>query len=142
MPQNYLVQSFTKGFIDNLIQMSVDGHLKFFNETPGRIVFPFCAHFFHILNAAKDLEKQFKLTYLTASEVTRESHKLSYATTSHKSEILQTTFFEEQERYITSSRKALLNYSSGLLLTKKEVEYILDEIGNVSEIRYIVLSQK
>ena len=25
---------------------------------------------------------------------------------------------------------------------KKEVEYILDEIGNLSEIRYIVLSQK
>ena len=60
----------------------------------------------------------------------------------HKNEIAQTDFFIEQERCITCTRKAITDYSSGLLLTKSKALNILNDIADVESIRYIVLSQK
>ena len=113
----------------------------------GRIVFPFCAHFFHILNAKQSIASHFHLTYLTVDdltldEVNRDKHKLSYSTNCHRQEIGQTKFFEEQEVYITCTRKAIFDYSSGLLLTKNKPVANLENIADVEKIRYIVLSQK
>ena len=147
MPNNYLVKRFSIRFIEILMQISKEGLLQYFDKKPGRIVFPFCAHFFHMLNAKESIASHFHLTYLTVDdltldEVNREKHKLSYSTNCHKDEIGQTKFFEEQEVYITCTRKAIIDYSSGLLLTKNKVVDILKNIADVEKIRYIVLSQK
>jgi len=122
--------------------MSKVGLLQCFDTKPGRIVFPFCAHFFHILNAKQSISDNFSLTYLSKDEISRETHKLAYSTNLHKDEIAQTDFLIEQERYITCTRKAIIDYSSGLLLTKTKVLSILADIPDVESIRYIVLSQK
>ena len=58
--------------------MSKDGLLQFFDKKPGHIVFPFCAHFFHILNAKESISANFNVTYLTQDEISRETHKLVY----------------------------------------------------------------
>ena len=98
--------------------------------------------FFHILNAKESISANFNVTYLTQDEISRETHKLAYTTNLHKNKIAQTEFSIEQERYITCTRKAITDYSSGLLLTKSKVLNILKDIADVESIRYIVLSQK
>ena len=92
MPSNYLVKSFSVRFIDNLVQMSKDGLLQYFGTKPGRIIFPFCAHFFHILNAKQAISDNFSLTYLSKDNINRDTHKLAFSTNLHKDEIAQTEF--------------------------------------------------
>ena len=120
MPTNYLVKSFSKRFIENLVQLSEDGHLKDFDDNrPRRILFPFCAHFFHILHAEDSVKSQFDFSYLTSDQVNRDTHKLSYSTNIHKTEIHQTDFLKNRIDIL------LADYSPGLMLTKGMVEIIL-----------------
>ena len=48
--------------------------------------------------------------------------------------------FKEEDHHITTSRKELINHHSGCLIAKRDVEEILEPLGEVKDIRYILLT--
>ena len=142
MPENYLIDRFPVTLANNLIALSREGRLHSFGTKVGTIYIPFCAHFFHMFHSSNAMKNEFDISYIRHHEISRENHKLAYVTKENMHRIGQNEFYCEQEKYITSTRKNIIGYSSGLLMDAEKLNIILEELEPITEIRYIVLKQK
>ena len=95
-----------------------------------------------MVNCNKELQKCFKITYLKQSNVTVHNHKLSYSTSYHNDYNAINKCLDEEKRHITNSKREILNYDIGFLMTKETCKAILSEISDINEVRYIVLTNK
>ena len=108
----------------------------------GKIYLPFNAHFFLMVNCNEKITSYFDITYLKETELSYNNHKLSYSTSLKNDPNVIKKNLEEQSRNITTSKKEILNFDIGLLMTRKTCERLLSNLDDVEKIRYIVLISK
>ena len=49
---------------------------------------------------------------------------------------------EQENRHLKTTKKAILNFDIGLVMTKQTCTNLLKDLGDVTEIRYIILTNK
>ena len=141
MPHNYIVSRFGSQFFNQLVELVKNKILQPLGEIGGKIYLPFNPHFFIYLNSDTSIKKLFDISYLTSEQLSEQNHKLAFVTNSIKNENKWLGMkISDQENHITHTTKSLMNYKPGELLTKEQIQEIIATIGDVSQIRFIVLT--
>ena len=117
-----------------------NGILKKMNGREGVIYLPFNPHFFHMVNSNDRIKAVFTVSYLKENEINLDNHKLSYSISCHDDFCSLNKNLSEENRHITTTKKEVLNYDSGQLMTRETCEELLATIGNIEDVRYIVLT--
>jgi len=86
----------------------------------------------------------YEISYLNESEA-NEQHLLYSATNSILCNAMLSHYkltIKNQERYISTTKAELLNYQKGLLIHKEDMTYLLAELHDINDLRFIVLTKK
>ena len=95
-----------------------------------------------MVNCNNELKNCFKISYLKECEVNINNHKLSYSTSRHNDYNAINKCLVEEKRHITNTKREILNYDIGFLMTEETCKALLSEISDINEVRYIVLTNK
>ena len=86
----------------------------------------------------------YEISYLNESEA-NEQHLLYSATNSILCDAMLSHYhltIDNQERYISTTKAELLNYQKGLLIHEEDMTYLLAELHDINDLRFIVLTLK
>jgi len=95
-----------------------------------------------MVNCNKDVTKNFNISYLKESDIGIQNHKLSYSTSCHTDDCAMNKCLEQEKRHMITTKKAILNFDIGLVMTKETCTNLLKDLGDVTSIRYILLTNK
>ena len=142
MNKSYVEYNMGKNFLNNLVYMRRNGILRDKNNSTCKVYLQFTPHFFHLVNSHGNLLDSFDVSYLKEHEISIDNHKLGYTVSCNNDFTSLQKDLEEEKRHMTTGKKEVLDHDIGFFLTKEECKTILDEMGDISLIRYIVLSGK
>jgi len=142
MYPQYVEHCFGKNFFSTLCSMKLENLLVGDENNHAKIYLPFIPHFFYMVNCNEDITSNFTISYLKECDIGIDNHKLSYSSSCHTDDSAMNKCLEEEERHMKTTRKAILNYDIGLVMTKQTCTDLLEDLGDVTEIRYIILTSK
>ena len=142
MNKSYVEYNFGKNFFNNLVSMRTNGILIDGIDRSCKIYLQFTPHFFHMVHSHVRLLQKFEVTYLKEDEINIENHKLGYTVSCNNDFMSLQKNLDEEKRHMVTTKHEVLDYDCGFLLTKEDCKNLLEEMGDVSLIRYIVLTGK
>ena len=95
-----------------------------------------------MVNCNPNIKKVFNISYLKEDDIGIDNHKLSYSTSCNNDYLSLNKNLEEENRHLVTTQKAILNYDIGFMMTKQTCVSLLNELGDISQIRYVVLTNK
>ena len=122
--------------------MADKSFLKTTDGIPGKVWIPFNPHFFHNVHSNIYLIERYDISYIRDHEIDGSTHKLAFSTQENDDFNVMKKDIREEDRHITTSRKEILNYGCGWMLSKESCEEIMEPLGNVLEVCYILLCLK
>ena len=141
MQKTYVADNFGKNFFVNLCAMAKEGMLVNTMDTRGKVYLPFNPHFFvHVHTASTNITSNYDISYIRESEIDASNHKLAYSSNNNDNFASMHKSMVEEDRHITTNKAEILNYYNGYLMTKATCEELLAPLGNIEELRYIVLT--
>ena len=140
MQKTYVADNFGKNFFDTLCTMAGEGLLGNTLDCKGKVYLPFNPHFFVHVNASINITQRYDISYIRESEVDGSNHKLAHSSNNNDDFASMHKSMIDENRHITTKRAEILNYSNGYLLTNSRVDELLAPLGNVHELRYILLT--
>ena len=93
----------------------------------------------HMVHLNNKITSVFTVPYLEEMDIDVDNHKLNFCRDDYTS---LSKNLSEENWHITTTKREVLNYDSGQLVTKDTCEELLAELGNIDEVRYIVLTCK
>ena len=129
-------------FFNNLVRLKKLNIIGGEDGIEGVVYLPFNPHFFHMVNSNDDIQAHYAISYLKQSEICHDNHRLSHSIFENDNFESLKKDLNEEERHITTSKTEILNYDAGMLITKERCKSLLLDLGEVTEIRYIVLKTK
>ena len=129
-------------FFNNLVALRNLNAIDRQGNISGKIYLPFNPHFFHMVNSMSIVSEKFNITYLHECDVNISNHKLSYSISCHDDFSCLNKNLDEEKRHIITTKREVLNYDAGMLMTKERCISLLSSMGDIAEIRYIVLNTK
>ena len=139
MQKIYVQHNFSRNFFNNLATLKSLNIIVGKDGEPGIIYLPFNPHFFHMVHTNMNIAKTYSISYLKENDIRYENHKLSHSISCHDDFNSVKKSIKEENRHITTTKREILNYDVGMHMTKEMCERLLLDLGEISEMRYIVL---
>ena len=143
MQKTYVEHNFGKNFFNNLATLRMKDIVVDDDDRKGCIYLPFNPHFFHMVHTNPNIENALTISYLKECDLNEDNHKLSFSIARNNDFHSLTKCLNEENRHITTTKKEILNYDLGTLMTKERCLSLLNDMGDdTSQICYIVLTNR
>ena len=145
MPDSYMINMLKDGFFKNLVLMGKSAILRRNQTKCPKIYLPFIPHIFLSIHHDTEITELYNVSYLYVDELDLSDHLLHKATASIGYQKMIKHYnlsIDGQEQYCKTSRKKIVNYEPGLKVRADERIDLLNKIGDVDKIRFIVLTLK
>ena len=144
MPHAYLVNMLQKSFFHSIIKMANSSILYPIDKEMPQIFLSFVPHTFHMIHSMEEINMVYEISYMNEREANRQ-HLLYSATNSILCNTMLSHYkltIKNQERYISTTKAELMNYQKGLLIHQDDMSYLLDELDDIKDLRFIVPTKK
>ena len=142
MNKSYVERNFGRNFFNNLAEMKTNGVLENDEDIGCKIYLPFTPQFFHNVNTNPDIQKCFIISYLREEELAFDNHKLEHSISLNNDYLSINKDLEEEKRHIISTKREILNYDCGILMTLDDCKRLVNSMGDITKIRYIILTSR
>ena len=95
-----------------------------------------------MVHSNKKILDIYSVSYLKHNEIDVDNHKLSYSISLNNNYSCIQKCLDEEDRHITTTQREVINYDTGCLMTKERCKSLISNMGNITEIRYIILTKK
>ena len=110
-----------------------------------KVYLPFIPHIFVNIHHNIPITDLYSVSYLKIHELEYSDHLLHKSTSSIGCQNMIEHYnlsIDGQEQYCSTTRKKILSYREGLLIQREDLIELLDSIGDVDDIRFVVLTLK